>query len=140
MKHTNVLAGVCLVVLIGVIVVWGVRDGNEFDDIPLTDTGMVLYWGDGCPHCQNVEDYIQEKQIEGKVPFERKEIWKDRANAKEMERRAKNCGMSTQDIGVPFLFSDGKCFIGEPDVEKELSKRAGISEDAVNQEASSENK
>lgn len=134
MRNTNVLIGVGLLILvIGAIVVWGLRDGSESAATPLGD-GMVMYWGDGCPHCENVTKFLEEKHIADKVSFEQKEVWNDRANAKEMARRAKSCGLSSNDIGVPFLFSDGKCFIGEPDVEKEFMRKADVSDGVTDQQ------
>ncbi|MDQ5976817.1 MAG: hypothetical protein QG664_730 [Patescibacteria group bacterium] len=132
MKNTEVLIGVCLVVLIGAIVAWGMYDRNESDGGPLSED-MTLYWGDGCPHCENVEKFLEEKQVVGKVDFIRKEVWKDRANAREMERRARNCGIPAKDIGVPFLFSDGQCFVGEPNVENEFLRKANVSERTADQ-------
>lgn len=132
MKNTNVWMGIGLAVLIGVIVVWGIRDGKESDVNPLSDT-MTLYWGDGCSHCENVKKFLDEKRIADMVIFEQKEVWQDRTNAKEMNRRAENCGLSVKDIGVPFLFSDGNCFIGEPDVEREFLRKTGLTEEIVSQ-------
>lgn len=132
MKNTEVLIGVGLVVLIGAIVAWGVYDRNESDEGPPGED-MTLYWGDGCPHCENVEKFLEEKKVADKVDFLRKEVWKDRANAKEMERRARNCGIPAKDIGVPFLFSDGQCFVGEPNVENEFLRKASVLEGEMNQ-------
>lgn len=128
MKNTNILLGVGLAVLIGGLVYWGVRDGqNSSDDaVALPETGMVYYWGDGCPHCKNVNEFLETNHIADKVDFVKKEVWNDRANAKEMELRAKACKIDPKGMGVPFLYSNGKCFIGEPDVEKEFASKAGI--------------
>ncbi len=132
MKNTNVWIGIVLAVLVSAIVVWGMRDENESDTTALPDT-MTLYWGDGCSHCEKVKKFLEEKHVADRVTFEQKEVWKDGTNAKEMNRRAKGCGLSIKDIGVPFLFSDGRCFIGEPDVEKEFLGKAGMTEDTVSQ-------
>lgn len=126
MKYTHVVIGIALAALMGVIVVWGLSDGGDADTSPLPDT-MTLYWGDGCSHCENVKKFLEEKHIAESVSFEQKEVWGDRANANEMNRRAKACGLSTESIGVPFLFSDGSCFVGAPEVEKEFTRKAELS-------------
>lgn len=131
MKYTNITLGIGLVVLIGGIIAWGVRDGRESEGVPLSDSDMTLFWGDGCSHCENVKKFLEEKHIADKVSFEEKEVWNDKANAKVMDRRAKSCGLPANQIGVPFLFSDGNCFIGEPDVEKEFLRKASLAEDAT---------
>ncbi len=127
MNNRYVLAALTVTLCIGTLIWWGVQDGKRAN-IPLSPLGLVLYWGDGCSHCKNLEVFLQENQIEQKVTFERKEVWGDRANAKEMSQRAKDCDLSPTEIGVPFLFSDGKCFTGEPDVKKEFERRAGMVE------------
>lgn len=133
-RNQFVFIGVCLTLLLGGIVYWGVRDGKNSEvDVPLSQTGMVFYWGDGCPHCKTVEDKLEQYHVSDKIDFERKEVWNDKKNAKEMEQRASACGIKTSEIGVPFLFSDGKCFVGEPDVEKEFFMRAGLWDESTNQ-------
>lgn len=129
MKNTSILAGVGLAAIIGGLVYWGVHDGNDSNsgassDLP--DTGMVYYWGDGCPHCEKVNEFLEANHIADKVDFVKKEVWKDRTNAKEMDLRSRACKLDPKEIGVPFLYSDGKCFVGEPDVEKEFATKAGI--------------
>lgn len=119
-----VIGGLVVAGLLGAIVWWGIRDAQGPDMSPLADAGMVFYWGDGCSHCANVDAFLKDKQIDTRVSFERKEVWNDAANRKEMGQRAQQCGISLRDVGVPFLVSDGACFIGEPDVKKEFERIA----------------
>ena len=133
MEKKYIVFGASLILLIGGLVYWGMRDGKDTtrDTASLPTEGMVLYWGDGCPHCKKVEEYLETNHIAEKVNFTRKEVWHDRANAKEMERRAHACGVELSQMGVPFLYSNGKCFMGEPDVEKEFATQAGITPEAA---------
>lgn len=137
MKKQFIAWGIGLVVIIGWLIFWGMQgESTNEETSEISETGMVLYWGDGCPHCKNVETFIEANHITEKITLTRKEVWRDRSNAKEMERRAKACGLDLGTIGVPFLFSEGKCFIGEPEVEKELLTRAGM--DTVSQNTPAE--
>jgi len=78
--------------------------------------GIVLYWGEGCPHCANVEAFIQENDVESTVSFTRKEVYLNKANAREMGRVAKQCGFSTTAIGVPFMWTGAQCLSGEKEI------------------------
>ena len=78
---------------------------------------ITLYYGDGCPHCQNVEKYLTDNKVADQIKFDRKEVFKDQNNAKEMEERAVSCGLTTdQGIGVPFLYDGKNCYVGDTDV------------------------
>jgi glutaredoxin len=122
-KNIAILVGT--IVLIVGFVVWGLQAEPE---APVTDpSAIVYYYGDGCPHCKVVQDFIDANNITEKVSFEKKEVWKNRKNAKELEARAAACSIKPEDVGVPFVYGgDGKCYVGEPDVRKFFSEKAGI--------------
>lgn len=118
MKMT--LGVVAVLLLVGGAVWWGLQDSNqkaEIDNVTVSPDATVLYYGEECPHCKDVEKFIEENHVEEKVSFERKEVWHDKKNAAEMQDAAKVCGLSDDEIGVPFMFAKGKCFVGTPDVE-----------------------
>jgi len=77
---------------------------------------IILFYGDGCPHCAIVEEYIKEDSIKEKVPFEEKEVYYNQVNAKELEEKAKICGLPTNSISVPFLWDGERCLIGDQDI------------------------
>lgn len=76
---------------------------------------LTYYWGNGCPHCKIVADFLSTWDKKDKVIIEKKEIWGDSANAKELEARYTFCKItSPSEMGVPLLFTpDGKCFSGD---------------------------
>lgn len=123
-KMLFVLVGALLVV-IGVVV-WGIRDGkNQPSD---DQSAVVLYVGDGCPHCQVVEDFLAQNvdALAGKAPYEQKEVWKNVTNAQELGRRATACRIAQDTVGVPFLYAAGKCLVGETDVIGYFKEKAGL--------------
>jgi len=87
---------------------------------------IVFYYGITCPHCKEVEQWMKEKKIEEKIKVIKKEVYQNRANQQELSYVAQKCNLNPSMIGVPFLYSDGQCFIGTPDVEKKLAEKAGI--------------
>jgi len=74
---------------------------------------IILFYGDGCPHCALVEQYVSENNIESKIQFTKKEVYYNQQNASELTEKAKICGMATDSIGVPFLWDGSACLVGD---------------------------
>ncbi len=116
---------VSAVLLIVLLIVWGLQDEPRIQD---DSSEIVYYYGEGCPHCKVIDEFLEANAIAEKVSFSKKEVWNDRKNAAELSRRAKTCNVEPSGMGVPFVYGgDGRCYIGEPDVKKFFSEKAGIS-------------
>lgn len=90
---------------------------QQADQRPIKETSdIVLFYGDGCPHCALVEEYVSQNGIETKVPFAKKEVYYNKQNADELVAKARTCGMPTDSIGVPFLWDGSKCLVGDQDI------------------------
>lgn len=90
---------------------------------PKVMDNFVLYYGNTCPHCIALEEYMKTNNIEAKLPERliKKEVFENRINSNELVDRAASCGINDlQQVGVPFLWHDGKCYIGQPDAQKHL--------------------
>ena len=79
----------------------------------------VLYVSDSCSYCKKVEDWlISRPEVATNSGLLIKEVSGDQNNAKELLERAKDCNKaSTGGVSVPFLYSDGQCFVGETEIE-----------------------
>ena len=122
-KIIAILVG-ALILAVG-FVYFGLKDG----ELPVADdsAAIVYYWGDGCPHCKVVSDFIEANNIADKVFFEKKEVWSNKANANEMSRRAQACNIKPEGMGVPFVYGgDGKCYVGEPEVINFFKSKSGM--------------
>ena len=86
----------------------------------------ILYYGNTCPHCKEVRDWMNKQQIDKKITIIEKEVYDNPVNSLEMVQSAKKCGLPEKEIGVPFLYAGGKCYTGTPEVIDYLSKQAGI--------------
>ncbi len=123
---------ILVVVVVGVIafVVWGVSAPSVVAPEKVAEgnssSSIVLFYGEECSHCKDLEKFLQENSIDSKVAFERLEVWHNDANARQMERRAKECGIEKDALGVPFLWAEGKCLIGGPDAKKFFQERSSI--------------
>jgi len=87
------------------------------------DAKTILYFGDTCPHCENVEKYIKDNGIDGKIEILRKEVYRNQKNAREMAKKAEQCGLPTGEIGVPFLWDNGQCVLGDQPIIDYLGKK-----------------
>ena len=128
-KILTVIISIFIVVIFG-IVIWGSKnkktDSSQAVVVELNTP--VFFYGNACPLCADVEAWLKEKKIEEKIKITKKEVYDNRRNAQELNQVAQKCGLPTDSIGVPFLFAEGKCLIGTPDIINYLSKKAGIIE------------
>lgn len=90
-----------------------------YKDSPVYDSpDLVFYWGDGCPHCKNVEDWLNENNLDKKIKVNYKEIYYNDQNKNELINTAKQyCPSIIIDggIGVPVGFDpiNKKCIQGD---------------------------
>jgi glutaredoxin len=87
------------------------------------ESQITLFYGDGCPHCAIVEDYIKNSNIKERLFFEEKEVYYNRKNADDLAAKAKICGIPTDYIGVPFLWDGLKCYVGDRDIINFLNQK-----------------
>jgi hypothetical protein len=55
-----------------------------------TTEQIILFYGDGCPHCALVEQYVAANNVAAKVPFVKKEVYYNNKNAEELAAKAKH--------------------------------------------------
>lgn len=110
-------------------------------DIIMADSVATIYYGDGCSHCANVEEWLREKgflpkdanikqsTVDGwienaKIRFSMKEVWKNKKNSEELSQIAKKLGIAEDQVGVPFLYDsvNNKSYIGETEIEDFFEK------------------
>lgn len=91
-----------------------------------TENKIIFFYGDGCPHCAIVEEYIEENRVNDKIAFSTKEVYYNRSNSKQLEEKAEICGMPTDSIGVPFLWDGEKCLVGDVDIIEFFKSKINI--------------
>ena len=86
-------------------------------EVAKDDAPIIYFYGTECPHCQNVKKYFEENKTRKKVTFSEREVYHNTANANLMFEKAAACGITDKsDLGVPFLWAEGKCLFGEKDI------------------------
>lgn len=86
-------------------------------DYPDSEADLILYWGKGCPHCENVKNYIKENNLDDKLKIAYREVYYDNGNQMKLEETVKLCPDvdTSQGIGVPMSFdpNEKKCILGD---------------------------
>ncbi len=88
--------------------------------------GNLFFYGQECPHCQKVEQWMTDNNIEAKVPMTKLEVWHNADNAAILAKVASMCGIASAQVGVPLLYDGQKCYVGEVEVPNQLKIMAGI--------------
>jgi hypothetical protein len=103
---------------------------DPYKDYPVYDTpDLVFFWGSGCPHCQNVEEWIRQNDATNKLKINFKEIYNSEVNRTELFNTInKFCPKliaSDGGIGVPIGFDPiGKqCIQGDTPIIDFLSSK-----------------
>ncbi|MFA5746996.1 MAG: hypothetical protein WC926_02880 [Candidatus Paceibacterota bacterium] len=79
---------------------------------------IVLYYGDTCPHCKDVEAWLEANKMQEKVAYQSKEVYRNMDNSNELVATAAACGITDPNkILIPFLWTGSACLIGVPDIE-----------------------
>jgi glutaredoxin len=80
-------------------------------------TDIQLFYGRECPHCQDVEDFLGKNAVADKIAFDSIEVWHNQENEALLLKKAKECGLGEDQVAVPFLYAEKKCFLGTELVE-----------------------
>lgn len=134
------ITGLVILIIIGLItvIIWGSKGkqkailsqnehtNNRTSQATTSSDIPTFFYGNTCPHCSEVEKWIEENKVGEKISIVKKEVYDNQQNAKELTKAAESCGLPTDSVGVPFLYAESKCFIGTPDVINYLSAKAGL--------------
>lgn len=79
------------------------------------NTAFVLYYGNTCPHCKIVEQYIKDNDLTERFEITQKEVYQNQANRQEFAENAQACGLDINNLGVPMLWDakDKRCYTGD---------------------------
>lgn len=107
------------VILVGGTLLLSSKPGDSTDTLGTQDTqelpkNIEYYWGDGCPHCAVVAEFLENWSKKDEINIEKLETWSSPANARKLTQRASYCNLRSNQVGVPFLFTPkGECIIGD---------------------------
>lgn len=106
-----------LFIIIAIVLVVGVLFVLSYFSNTKTDvSGIILFYGDGCPHCEIVDDFINENKVKEKVRFIELEVFNNEENQKIWLDKVNFCKLNSNDVGVPFLWDGKNCLMGDIDI------------------------
>jgi len=89
--------------------------------------GIILFYGEDCPHCKLVDEFVKENKVKEKIIFSELEVYYNKENAKLLVSAAQKCGEDiSQGIGVPFLYDGKNCFIGDVNIIDFFKEKIGL--------------
>lgn len=59
---------------------------------------------------------MAQNNVTDKIQIDQREVFANRNNAKLMGEKAVQCGMNKDNLGVPLLWVNGKCYSGDQDI------------------------
>jgi glutaredoxin len=87
---------------------------------------IILYYGSTCPHCEDVEAWLKDNDVQSKVSYQEKEVYESKDNSKELVATAKICGKDENSIGVPFLWTGSDCLVGYDQIIEFFGQRMSV--------------
>ena len=87
---------------------------------------ILFFYGTTCPHCKNVEDFIKENNLEQKLEIKSFEVYNSKENLNKMLYYARICKINEKDLGVPMIYYNGKCYIGDNECTGLLKMLSGV--------------
>lgn len=99
---------------------------SNIEDIVFDEekVNMYLFWGDGCPHCEELMKFLDNIEEEYKDLYNlyKFEVWHNEDNSQLMDQVADKFGKEAN--GVPFLVIGEESFIGYNEVMNKDIKKA----------------
>lgn len=123
----KILLVVVSLIIIAGAGVWAAQSGWFKQEEMNLEGKEVLFYGNTCPHCKEVKEWMEAEKITEKVEVVELEVYNNRGNQTRMVEAAKGCNIAVNQIAVPFLWTSGKqCLVGTPDIKEYLSRKAGL--------------
>lgn len=83
---------------------------------------IYIFWGDGCPHCKHLAEFLGEKQSEigDRILLYTFEVWKDKNNLSFLKSFGKFLGENPK--GVPYIIIGNKTYSGFSETDEETKQ------------------
>lgn len=116
MNNKKVFFIFLMLVFVFVLSGCGSQNSNSGMEAVQDDSSLIFFYGEECPHCKIVEEYFSENKIAEKIQFSQREVYHDKGNATLLAEKANDCGINESELGVPFLWNERTCYVGDSDI------------------------
>lgn len=95
--------------------------------IPTAD--FVLFYGNTCPHCKNVEKFISENEMDKKITVSQLEVYENESNKSTFSKLVGEIcpdQINSNGLPVPFLvdLKNKSCTIGDSTIIQYLTEKS----------------
>jgi len=120
---------VIVVVFLGLYKITSQKPASVSTNTDYQNSDLILFYGNTCPHCKVVEEFITKNQIDQKLKISQLEVYSNQSNSTLFADTVKNIcpeEIKTEGLGVPFLVDpkDKKCFVGSTPITDYLSEKS----------------
>ena len=123
----KIIIPTALFILVLAFASFALSQGNHLSKVPanqqletsvnqLSESSIILFYGDGCSHCALVSRYIKDNNVQDRISFVQKEISHNKNNYRELMEKARICDPLASSVGIPFLWDGEKCVIGDTSI------------------------
>jgi hypothetical protein len=93
-----------------------------------SNADLFLFYGETCPHCKIVEEFISKNQIDQKIKINNLEVYNNQANSSLFSSMVNEIcpdNSSPNGLPVPFLINkkDKQCFLGDTPIIDYLTEK-----------------
>jgi len=88
---------------------------------------ITFYWGTTCPHCHNVQRWMERNPETATLGIRQVEVWTNKDNAAAFIGVVRKCGMD-QGVVPVLVAENGVCYVGEVEITDYLKERLDIKE------------
>jgi glutaredoxin-related protein len=82
-----------------------------------SNTEITLFYSSKCPHCQEIETFLQKNAVHSKISFAEKEVTENKDNLKKLITITKKCNFPKNNyIELPILWTGSECLIGRDNI------------------------
>ncbi len=101
--------------------------GNSQPETATDNSAIILFYGEECPHCKIVEQYIIDNNIKDALVFSELEVNHNTVNANLMVQKQTICKLDKKNIGaIPFLWTAEKCYLGQDEIIQFFKEQTDI--------------
>lgn len=109
-----IIAATIIVVIAGAFFLSGNNPQPSKPAITQAPAELEYYWGNGCPHCEVVAEFLDSWDKKDEVTINKFETWYNKENESRLQAVGAYCNIPSNQVGVPLLFTpDGQCLIGD---------------------------
>lgn len=106
-----------LIITIGIVGAYKLTSNPQTVANTTGEADVILFWGNGCPHCETVKKYISDNKVDSQLKIDQKEIYYNQENKKLLDETVKKCpNLDTSNgVGIPLAFvqKTNQCFVGD---------------------------